>query len=75
MDRRNTFFFKLYKCIAANTSAIWQHAAHTTDQLTSPSCQTGVKQKKNYLLTKTIEEFSGKGSEERTSRQKNRKKG
>ena len=25
----------LYKCITANTSAIWQHAAHTTDQLTS----------------------------------------
>ena len=29
---------KLYKCITANTSTIWQHAAHTTDQLTSPSC-------------------------------------
>ena len=29
---------KLYKCISANTSAIWQHAAHTTNQLTSPSC-------------------------------------
>ena len=28
----------LYECITANTSAIWQHAAHTTDQLTSPSC-------------------------------------
>ena len=27
----------LYKCITANTSAKWQHAAHTTDQLTS-SC-------------------------------------
>ena len=26
--------FFLYKCITANTSAIWQHAAHTTDQLT-----------------------------------------
>ena len=23
----------LHKCITANTSAIWQHAAHTTDQL------------------------------------------
>ena len=31
----------LYKCITANTSAIWQHAAHTIDQLTSPSRQTG----------------------------------
>ena len=28
----------LYKCITANTSVIWQHAAHTTDQLTSPNC-------------------------------------
>ena len=28
----------LYKCLTANTSAIWQHAAHTTDQRTSPSC-------------------------------------
>ena len=28
----------LYKCITANTSVAWQHAAHTTDQLTSPSC-------------------------------------
>ena len=27
----------LNKCITANTSAIWQHAAHTTNQLTSPS--------------------------------------
>ena len=27
----------VYKCIAVNTSAIGQHAAHTTDQLTS-SC-------------------------------------
>ena len=26
---------KIYNCIIANTSAIWQHAAHTTDQLTS----------------------------------------
>ena len=26
------------KCITANTSAIWQNAAHSTDQLTSPSC-------------------------------------
>ena len=26
----------------ANTSAIWQRAAHTTYQLSSPSCSTGV---------------------------------
>ena len=28
----------LYKCITANTSVIWQHAAHTTDQLSPPNC-------------------------------------
>ena len=28
----------LYKCIKANTSVIWQHAAHATDQLSSPNC-------------------------------------
>ena len=27
----------LYKCITANTSVTWQHAAHTTDQLSSPN--------------------------------------
>ena len=42
MDRSNK---KIYKCITANTSAIWQHAVHTTDELTSPSCWTGVIQK------------------------------
>ena len=26
-----------YKCITANTSVILQHAAHTTDQLSSPN--------------------------------------
>lgn len=25
----------------ANSSALWQHSAHITDQLISPSCQTG----------------------------------
>jgi len=33
---------KLYKCLMANTCAIWQTAAHTTYQLSSPSCSTGV---------------------------------
>ena len=34
MDRHNRKYIKkLYKCIIANTSAIWQQAAHTTDQL------------------------------------------
>ena len=45
-----------YKCIMANTSAIWQRAAHTTCQLSSPSCSTGVisrgltKKKKNAFF-------------------------
>ena len=33
----NQNFKIVYKCITANTSVIWQHAAYTTDQLTSPS--------------------------------------
>ena len=71
MDRSNKTFLKiLYKCITANTSVIWQHAAYTTDQLTSPSCYTGATQKKAYLSTKNIEQFSGKSSEEWASRQK-----
>ena len=38
MDRSNKKNSKiLYKCITANTSVIWQHAAHTTDQLSSPN--------------------------------------
>ena len=73
MDRSNKKFKILYKCITANTSVIWQHAAHTTDQLTSPNCKTGAiqkNQKKAYFLTKNIEQFSGKSLEERVSRQK-----
>ena len=59
----------LYKCITANTSVIWQHAAHTTDQLSSPNAKQETY-KKAYLLTKNIEEFSGKSLEEKASRQK-----
>ena len=33
---------KVHKCLTANTSAIWQRAAHTTYQPSSPSCSTGV---------------------------------
>ena len=44
-------------------------AAHTTDQLTLLAAKQE-SYKKAYLLTKNIEEFPGKGSEERTSRQK-----
>ena len=60
----------LYKCITANTSVIWQHAAHTIDQLSSPNPAKQEPYKKAYLLTKNIEEFSGKSLEERASRQK-----
>ena len=68
MDKSNKKLQILYKCITANTSAIWQHAAHTTDQFLLAAKQEAYK--KAYLLTKNIEEFSGKSSEERTSRQK-----
>ena len=40
----------LYKCITANTSAIWQHTAHTTDQLLLAAKQESYK--KAYLFTK-----------------------
>ena len=47
MDRHNVKKKKkkLYKCIMANTSAVWQQAAHTTYQLLSPSCSTRAIQK------------------------------
>ena len=35
VDRSNKK--KLHICITANTSVIWQHAAHTTDQLSFPN--------------------------------------
>ena len=54
--------------MTANISAIWQHGAHTTDQLLLAAEQELYE--KAYLLTKNIEEFSGKSSEEWTRRQK-----
>ena len=42
----------------ANTSAIWQQAAHTTYQLSSPSCLTRAIQK-SLTLNEKIFEFSG----------------
>ena len=41
MDEYNTKLKMLYKCLMANTSAIWQRTAYTTYQLSSPSCSTG----------------------------------
>ena len=45
----------------ANTSAIWQRAAHTTYQLSSPSCSTGVLSK-GLTPNKNLS-FFGKRSE------------
>ena len=45
MDRQYKIKKLLRKCIMANTSAIRQQAAHTTDQLSSPSCSTRAVQK------------------------------
>ena len=44
---------KINKCIMANTSAIWQQAAHTTDQPSSSNCSTRAIQKSLYLKNKT----------------------
>ena len=38
----------------ANTSAIWQQAAHTTYQLSSPSCSTRAVQKSLTLNGKYL---------------------
>jgi len=46
----------------ANTSAIWQQAAHTTYQLSSPSCSTGTIQKSLTLNKKIFESFLEKGT-------------
>ena len=59
----------LYKCIMANTSAIWQQAAPTTYQLSSPSCSTRAIQNR-LTLNEIFSEFSGekKGLETTISR-------
>ena len=41
----------------ANTSAIWQQAAHTTYQLSSPSCSTRVIQKSLTINKKYLRVF------------------
>ena len=38
MDRSNNTLKRSYKFITADTSAIWQHVAHTTNQHTSTNC-------------------------------------
>ena len=60
-------FFK-YKPITANTSAIWQHAAHTTKE----------PYQKAYLLEKNIEDLgkkSGEGARGRNKDKTEREKG
>ena len=60
MDRSNNKLKMLYKCITTNTSAIWQHAAHSTDQVTSSIAAKLEPYKKAYLLTKNNENVSGR---------------
>ena len=57
MDRSNKKIKIVYKYITANTSAIWQHAARTTNQLISPSCYTGAIQKSLSLNEKYWKNF------------------
>ena len=52
---------RLYKCIMANTSAVWQQAAHAADQLSSSSCSTRAIQKSLPLNEKGFQHFLGKG--------------
>ena len=60
----------------ANTSAIWQQAAHTTYQLSSPGCSTIAIQKSLTLNEKIFESFLEKKSGEWTiSRKTTRQKG
>ncbi len=54
----------LQKCIMAKTNAIWQQAAHTTYQLSSPSCSTRAIQKSLPLNKKYLRVFWRKESQE-----------
>ena len=51
------FFLIFYKCITENTSAIWQHAAYTTNLLLLAATQALYK--KAYLLKISLEKNSG----------------
>ena len=64
----------LYKCIMANTSAIWKQAAHTTYQLSSPSCSTRAIQKSLTLKEKYLSFLGGKSGEWTISRKMTRQK-
>ena len=56
----------------ANTSAIWQHIAIPPTDYHLPAAKQE-QNEKAYLLTKTIEEFSG-GEKDRENRPAGRKK-
>ena len=58
----------------ANTSAIWQQAAHTTYQLSSPSCSTRAIQKSLTLKEKYLSFLGGKSGEWTISRKMTRQK-
>ena len=59
--------------MTANTRAVWQYAAHTTDQITSPSRYKGAIQEACFLHTNT-EEFSGEMSGKWASKQNKQQK-
>ena len=74
MERKPKIVKKLQKCITANTCSIWQQAAHTTDQLSSPSCSTRAIQKSlTLILNEKYLSFGGKKSGEWTIRLISRK--
>ena len=58
----------------ANTSAIWQQTAHTTYQLSSPSCSTGAIQKSLTLNEKYLRVLWKKSGEWTISRKMTRQK-
>ena len=62
MDRNNDKLKLLYKSIKANTSAVQNHAAHPTHQLSSPSPKQDSYQKACVLMNNT-EEFLEKSQE------------
>ena len=58
----------------ANTSAIWQQAARTTDQLSSPSCSTRAIQKRLTLNEKYLSFLEKKSGDWTISRKMTRQK-
>ena len=59
MDSSRKKIRTVYKCITANSSATWQHAAHTTNQLPSHGHLTGIIQNSLSPNEKFRENFIG----------------